>query len=90
MDIVPQGSVLIVEAQIPCLTDIDKVSAGLEVILDFLHFIYNKPIGPHGKVIHVSADSFVDEATGNSYYGSKSRKVYTEGQKTVKRVWIWG
>ncbi len=37
LDIVPQGSVLIVEAQIP-VTDIDKVSAGLECDIRFSAF----------------------------------------------------
>lgn len=82
LDIVPQGSVLIVEAQIP-VTDIDKVSAGLECDIRFSAFHLQQTHVIHGKVIHVSADSFVDEATGNSYYEAKV-EVTPEGQKQLK------
>lgn len=82
LDIVPQGSVLIVEAQVP-VTDIDKVSAGLECDIRFSAFHLQQTHVIHGKVIHVSADSFVDEATGNSYYEAKV-EVTPEGQKQLK------
>ena len=82
LDIVPQGSVLIVEAQVP-ITDIDKVSTGLECDIRFSAFHLQQTHVIHGKLIHVSADSFVDEATGNSYYEAKV-EVTPEGQKQLK------
>ncbi len=82
LDIVPQNNVLLVEAQVPT-TDIDRVSAGLECDIRFSAFNLQKTHVIHGKVVHVSADSFIDEATGNPYYKARI-EVTPEGEKQLK------
>ena len=82
LDIVPQNSVLLVEAQIP-ITDIDRLKEGLGCDIRFSAFDLKKTHVIDGKVIHVSADSFVDKATGNSYYEAKI-EVTPEGEKQLQ------
>jgi epimerase transport system membrane fusion protein len=82
MEIVPQNSKLIVVAQVQT-TDIDKVMVGLDADIRFSAFNLQKAHVVAGKVTHVSADSFVDEATGASYYEAKI-EVTKNGEKQLE------
>jgi epimerase transport system membrane fusion protein len=82
LDIVPNNSKLLVVAQVPT-TDIDKVKIGLLAEIRFSAFDLKQAHVIKGKVIHVSADSFVDEATGMPYYEAKI-EVTKEGIASLK------
>lgn len=81
--IVPEDSKLIVLAQVNT-TDIDKVKIGLLADLMFSAFNMQKINVIEGKVIHISADSFVDEMTGMPYYEAKI-EVTAEGVEELKK-----
>ncbi len=66
MYIVPDSRSFIVEVQIPAV-DIDKVFAGLAADIRFSAFKFFQGM-IDGEVGRVSADSFVDERSGASYY----------------------
>lgn len=70
LDIVSQDSGLYVVAQVQ-VTDIDKVQPGLLADIRFSAFNLKNTHVIEGKVIHVSADSFLDEASKNQYYEAK-------------------
>jgi len=82
LDIVPSNSKLIVVAQV-ATTDIDKVHTGLLADIRFSAFNLNQAHVVEGRVIHVSADSFIDEATGAPYYEAKI-EVTQNGKKQLK------
>ncbi|MEX0965054.1 MAG: HlyD family type I secretion periplasmic adaptor subunit [Pseudohongiellaceae bacterium] len=65
--IVPQSEELIIEARLSPL-DIDRVSEGQEAMIRFSTFSRNAVPTIFGNVINISADSFIDEYTGASYY----------------------
>jgi HlyD family secretion protein len=67
MDIVPKGDKLVVAARI-APGDVDKVKPGQETLIRFSAF--NARLTPEaiGSVRQVSADSFVDQQTGASYF----------------------
>ncbi|GAB4255509.1 MAG: HlyD family type I secretion periplasmic adaptor subunit [Methylomicrobium sp.] len=67
LDIVPQNSDLIIEAQVSPL-DIDRVSVGLTAEVRFSAFKQALTPVMHGEVIQLSADRFIDERTGAPYY----------------------
>lgn len=66
-EIVPQSEELIIEARLSPL-DIDRVSEGQEAIIRFSTFSRNAVPTIFGSVMSISADSFIDEFTGVSYY----------------------
>ncbi|MCI5106616.1 MAG: HlyD family type I secretion periplasmic adaptor subunit [Pseudomonadales bacterium] len=66
VDIVPQGEDLIVEAQV-ATTDIDRVALDQDARIRFPTFSRNVP-DISGRVINLSADRLVDEATNVPYY----------------------
>ena len=70
LDIVPNDSKLIVIAQVST-SDIDKVMPGLLADIRFSAFNLNQAHVIEGKVIHVSADNFIDEVSGSPYYEAK-------------------
>ena len=70
LEIVPQDSKLLVLCQVKT-TDIDKVKVGLLADISFSAFNLQQSHVVEGKVIHVSADSFLDEASGMPYYEAK-------------------
>ncbi len=70
LEIVPQNSKLIVVCQVQT-TDIDKVVPGLFADIRFSAFNLNQAHVVEGKVVHVSADSFVDKISGLPYYEAK-------------------
>ncbi len=67
MDIVPAGDSLVVAARI-APRDVDKVKPGQEALIRFSAF--NARVTPEaiGSVRQVSADSFIDQQTGVSYF----------------------
>ena len=70
LEIVPQSAKLIVVAQVPT-TDIDKVRVGLFADIRFSAFNLKQAHVVEGRVIHVAADSFIDEVSGAPYYEAK-------------------
>lgn len=82
LEIVPQDSKLIVVAQVQ-VTDIDKVTTGLSADIRFSAFNLQQAHVVEGRVIHVSADSFVDEASGTPYYEAKV-EVTPKGKEQLK------
>ncbi len=70
LEIIPQDSKLLVIAQVQ-ITDIDKVKVGLLADIRFSAFNLQQAHVIEGKVIHVSADNFIDEVTGAPYYEAK-------------------
>lgn len=81
LQIIPQKSKLVVVAQLQT-TDIDKVKVGLMADIRFSAFNTRKTHVIEGKVVHVSADSFMDEKRGTQYYEAKI-EVTKEGEKQV-------
>jgi epimerase transport system membrane fusion protein len=69
-EIVPQSEELIIEARLSPL-DIDRVSEGQEALIRFSTFSRNAVPTIFGNVISISADSFIDEYTGASYYTAR-------------------
>ncbi len=82
LEIVPGISEMIIIAQVPT-TDIDKVTKGLKANIRFSAFNLQMAHVVEGKVIHISADSFVDEITGMPYYEAKVR-LTKKGHKQLK------
>jgi len=82
LEIVPDNAKLIVLAQVQT-TDIDKVKVGLVADIMFSAFNLKQAHVIEGKVIHVSADSFIDEASGMPYYKAKI-EVTPEGKGYLK------
>lgn len=70
LQIIPQNSELIVVAQVQ-ISDVDKVKVGLMADVRFSAFNTRNTQVIEGRVIHVSADSFIDEKTGVPYYEAK-------------------
>ncbi|MEA1892804.1 MAG: HlyD family type I secretion periplasmic adaptor subunit [Campylobacterota bacterium] len=82
LEIIPDDSELLVIAQVQT-TDIDKVRVGLVADIMFSAFNLKQVKVIRGKVVHVSADSFIDEVTGLPYYEAKVA-VTKEGLETLK------
>ncbi|CEP36976.1 MULTISPECIES: HlyD family type I secretion periplasmic adaptor subunit [Halomonadaceae] len=72
MDIVPSNDGFVVEARIPT-RDIDNIHIGQFAEIRFSAFNQRLTDVIDGEVIHVSADSFEDEATGQHYYRTRIR-----------------
>ena len=70
LDVISQDSKLFVVAQVQT-TDIDKVQVGLLSDIRFSAFNLKNTHVIEGRVVHVSADSFIDEATGTPYFEAK-------------------
>lgn len=67
LDIVPEGEALIVEAEVS-VTDIDRISLDMAADIRFSAFKSGTTPVIDGKVVNISADSLVNEATGASFY----------------------
>ena len=65
--VVPQDRPLVIAAQVPVI-HIDKVYAGQSVNLRFSALDQRRTPELYGQVVTVSADAFMDEAQGTSYY----------------------
>ena len=81
MDIVPENEPLVLESRIePHL--IDKVHAGLKADVRFASFANTPQLVAEGRILSVSQDLLVDQATGAGYY--LARLTLTEdGLKTL-------
>ncbi|MCH4564985.1 HlyD family type I secretion periplasmic adaptor subunit [Halomonas sp. EGI 63088] len=67
LDIVPSGDGLVVEARVVD-RDVDNVYVGQSAEIRFSAFNQRLSNVIEGRVVHVSADSFLDEATSTRYY----------------------
>lgn len=81
LDIVPEHDDLIIEARI-VPNDIDRVALNQEVTIRFSGFGRQVP-KISGRVVHLSADSYVDEASKYSYYLARIG-VTPEGMKDLE------
>lgn len=81
LEIIPENAKLLVIVQVKT-TDIDKVKVGLLAEIKFSAFNLKHILAIDGKVIHVSADIFTDEATHTPYYEAKI-EVTKEGKKIL-------
>ncbi|MCA1769520.1 MAG: HlyD family type I secretion periplasmic adaptor subunit [Halomonas sp.] len=81
MELVPSGDGFVVETRIPN-RDIDSIYQGQLAEIRFSAFNQRLTRQVEGEVIHVSADSFEDEASGEMYYKARIR-VTEEGQKDM-------
>ena len=81
LELIPNDSKLLVIAQVQT-TDIDKVKVGLVADIMFSAFNLKQVNVIQGKVINVSADSFIDKVSGFPYYEAKI-EVTSEGEKTL-------
>ena len=82
LEIVPLNAKLIVIAKVKT-TDIDKVKNGLLADIMFSAFNLKQVNVIQGEVVHVSADSFIDEVSGEPYYEAKI-EVTKDGKQTLK------
>ncbi|MCX6053278.1 MAG: HlyD family type I secretion periplasmic adaptor subunit [Campylobacterales bacterium] len=82
LEIIPEDAKLLVIAHVSTV-DIDKVVVGLKAEIKFSAFNLRQVLATEGKVIHVSADIFTDEATHTPYYEAKI-EVTKEGQKILE------
>lgn len=82
MDIVPEGDLLIIEAQLP-VNLIDKVQVG-QLANIHLQIILGGGAQPsiEGKVIQISADRLTDQRSGMPYYSARIQ-ITPKGQKTI-------
>lgn len=81
MNIVPSEDGFVVEARLPT-RDVDNISPGQQAEIRFTAFNQRLTNEIDGEVIHVSADSFEDESTGERYYRARVR-VTEEGEKEM-------
>lgn len=81
MDVVPSNDGFVVEARVPN-RDIDNLFIGQHAEIRFSAFNQRLTNVIDGEVIHLSADSFEDEATGQRYYKARVR-VTDEGQQDM-------
>ena len=72
MEVVPSGDGFVVEARIPN-RDIDSLFIGQLAEIRFSAFNQRLTNIIDGEIIHLSADSFEDEATGQRYYKARIR-----------------
>lgn len=79
MEVVPSGQGFVVEVRIPT-KDIDNIYVGQFAEIRFSAFNQRLTDVIDGEIIHVSADSFEDEATGEQYY--RGRVKVTETGRT--------
>lgn len=82
LEIISQDSGLYVVAQVQT-ADIDKVHKGLLADIRFSAFDLKNTHVIEGKVIHVSADSFIDKASNMPYYEAKI-EVTEKGMQDLK------
>lgn len=71
-EIVPAGDELIIEARVSPM-DIDRVAVGQDASVRFSALNAQTTPRLTGTVINLSADAFMDEQTGNSYYQARIR-----------------
>lgn len=72
MEVVPSGDGFVVEARVPT-KDVDNLYMGQLAEIRFSAFNQRLTNIIDGEIIHISADSFEDEATGQRYYKTRIR-----------------
>lgn len=72
MDVVPSDDGFVVEARVPT-RDIDNLFLGQLAEIRFSAFNQRLTSVIDGEIVHISADSFEDEATGQRYYKARFR-----------------
>lgn len=77
MYIVPQDQALVVSARVPA-PDIDQIVSGQKVSLRFTALDQRFTPEIFGVLNTISADSFIDEATGKAYYEAEISPLDTE------------
>lgn len=82
LEVIPQDAKLLVIAKVK-ITDIDKVHIGLKADIRFSAFNLRQAPVIQGEVKYVSADTYIDEATGAPYYEAKI-EVTKEGVANLK------
>ena len=82
LDIIPKDSDLLINAKVQ-INDIDKVTIGLLADIRFSAFNVKQALVIEAEVIHLSADRFVDEKTGEPYYEAKL-KLTPKGLEQIK------
>ncbi|MCT7506323.1 HlyD family type I secretion periplasmic adaptor subunit [Aliarcobacter cryaerophilus] len=82
LDIIPKDSDLLINAKVK-INDIDKVKVGLLADIRFSAFNVKQALVIEAEVIHVSADRFIDEKSGEPYYEAKL-KLTKKGIEQVK------
>lgn len=85
MDVVPSNDGFVVEARIPT-RDIDNIYIGQFAEIRFSAFNQRLTDVIDGEVIHVSADSFEDEATGEEYYRARVRVTEDGHEKMTEQM----
>lgn len=80
MFIVPQDQALVVSAKVPA-PDVDQIVVGQEVSLRFTALDQRFTPEIFGVLNTISADSFLDEATGKAYYEVEISPIKTELSK---------
>lgn len=87
MDIVPEGDVLVVEAQLP-VNLIDKVQVG-QLARIHLQIVLGGGVQPsiQGKLVQVSADRLTDQRTGTPYYLARIQ-ITQEGEAELRKYKI--
>lgn len=81
MEVVPSSDGFVIEARVPT-RDIDNIYPGQYAEIRFSAFNQKTTTTIAGEVIHVSADSFKDEATGQQYYKARVQ-VSKEGREEM-------
>ncbi|OAN78945.1 RTX toxin [Jannaschia sp. EhC01] len=87
--IVPAGRPLVISARIPAI-DVDQVFEGQTVSLRFPAFDQSSMPEVMGEVAQVSADAFVDEVSGGSFYRTEITMTEEQAQLLGERVLIPG
>lgn len=87
--IVPEGRPLVISARVPAI-DIDQVFEGQNVSLTFPAFDQSSMPEVMGEVAQVSADAFIDEVSGSSFYRTEITMTEEQAQLLGERVLIPG
>ncbi len=84
MDVVPEGDVLVVEAQLP-VNLIDKVRIG-QLANMHLQIVLGGGIQPviEGRVARISADRMTDQRTGQPYYAARI-EITPRGEEEIRK-----
>lgn len=84
MDIVPEGDVLVVEAQLP-VNLIDKIHVGQLATMHF-QVVLGGGAQPaiEGKLVQVSADRLTDQRTGSPYYAARIQ-ITEKGEEVLRK-----
>lgn len=87
--LVPEGRPLVISARVPAI-DIDQVFVGQGVSLRFPAFDQRSMPEVTGEVAQVSADAFIDEISGTSFYRTEITMTEEQAQLLGERVLIPG